>query len=532
MKILYMVNVPSPYMVNYFNELGKYCELTVLFDKATSTERDDSWKEYNFKNFKGIILKGVSTDVDAAFCPSVIKYLKKDVYDYIFISNMATPTGIIAIEYLRWKKIDYFLESEGGFAKDGKGFKEKIKKHIMSGAKLYFSTTPVGDEYFLMYGATKDKLVKYPFTSIYEKDILKKVPSVEEKKEFRNELSIKEEKVIITVGQFIPRKGFDILLKACEKLSKNIGVYLVGGTPTDEYIQMKEQLGLDNVHFVGFKRTDELAKYYQSADLFVFPTREDVWGLVINEAMAYNIGGYDIVYCVVLAIPLYCLVIEKKVTTGIKKFLEIFIFIISLIFIVKTQYTTAMLLEIVSFGMIILIRKFDLKRLGILALLGLIILSVYKGEISNGLIKASYSIESQSISQRLEELAKALDGGKVTGEDMTERGNAYGKSIEAFLEHPVLGTWISSDNIELGGHSTVLDLMAGVGLPGFLLILYTFFYIEKLMLSRVEKEITRKYVGIFLVVYIILAVVNPIISGTFFSVLFIGLPGIVLMENK
>lgn len=253
---------------------------------------------------------------------------------------------------------------------------------------------------------------------------------------------------------------------------------------------------------------------------------------IIGISTRYNIGGYDIVYCVVLAIPLYCLVIEKKVTTGIKKFLEIFIFIISLIFIVKTQYTTAMLLEIVSFGMIILIRKFDLKRLGILALLGLIILSVYKGEISNGLIKASYSIESQSISQRLEELAKALDGGKVTGEDMTERGNAYGKSIEAFLEHPVLGTWISSDNIELGGHSTVLDLMAGVGLPGFLLILYTFFYIEKLMLSRVEKEITRKYVGIFLVVYIILAVVNPIISGTFLSVLFIGLPGIVLMENK
>lgn len=253
---------------------------------------------------------------------------------------------------------------------------------------------------------------------------------------------------------------------------------------------------------------------------------------IIGISTRYNIGGYDIVYCVVLAIPLYCLVIEKKVTTGIKKFLEILIFIISLIFIVKTQYTTAMLLGIVSFGMIILIRKFDLKRLGILALLGLVFFSVYKGEISNGLIKVSYSIESQSISQRLEELAKALDGGKVTGEDMTERGNAYGKSIEAFLEHPVLGTWISSDNIELGGHSTVLDLMAGVGLPGFLLILYIFFYIEKLLLSRVENEITRKYVGIFLVVYIILAVVNPIISGTFFSVLFIGLPGIVLMENK
>lgn len=253
---------------------------------------------------------------------------------------------------------------------------------------------------------------------------------------------------------------------------------------------------------------------------------------IIGISTRYNIGGYDIVYCVVLAIPLYCLVIEKKVTTGIKKFLEILIFIISLIFIVKTQYTTAMLLGIVSCGMIIVIRKFDIKRLGVLALLGLAILSAYKGEISNGLIKASYNIESQSISQRLEELSKSLDGGKVTGEDMTERGNAYGKSIEAFLEHPISGTWISSDNIELGGHSTILDLMAGVGLPGFLLILYTFFYIEKLLLSRVENEITRKYVGIFLVIYTILAIANPIISGTFFCVLFIGLSGVTLMEKN
>ena len=289
MKILYMVNVPSPYMVNYFNELGKYCELTVLFEKATSTERDDSWKEYIFKNFNGIVLKGYSTDVDAAFCPQVIKYLKKNTYDYIFISNMATPTGILAIEYLRLKKIDYFLESEGGFAKDGQGLKEKFKKHVMSGAKLYFSTTPIGDEYFLTYGATKDKLVKYPFTSIYEKDILEKVPTIEEKHFLRDGLNIKEAKVIISVGQFIPRKGFDILLKASKNLPENVGVYIIGGNPTEEYIQMKQRLQLENVHFVGFKRMDELSKYYRCADLFVFPTREDVWGLVINEAMAYGL---------------------------------------------------------------------------------------------------------------------------------------------------------------------------------------------------------------------------------------------------
>ena len=33
----------------------------------------------------------------------------------------------------------------------------------------------------------------------------------------------------------------------------------------------------------------ELATYYQAADLFVFPTREDIWGLVINEALSFGL---------------------------------------------------------------------------------------------------------------------------------------------------------------------------------------------------------------------------------------------------
>lgn len=33
MKILWLTNIPSPYRVKFFNELGKKCELTVLFEK-------------------------------------------------------------------------------------------------------------------------------------------------------------------------------------------------------------------------------------------------------------------------------------------------------------------------------------------------------------------------------------------------------------------------------------------------------------------------------------------------------------------
>lgn len=93
-------------------------------------------------------------------------------------------------------------------------------------------------------------------------------------------------KIVISVGQFIPRKGFDVLLSAWKDCNKEYELYIIGAEPTKEYIDIKNRLKLDNVHFEGFKTKEILKKYYCAADLFVLPTREDIWGLVINEAMA------------------------------------------------------------------------------------------------------------------------------------------------------------------------------------------------------------------------------------------------------
>ena len=142
------------------------------------------------------------------------------------------------------------------------------------------------DEFLKNYGASEEKIFRYPFSSMQNSDILPEPLSAEEKQTLRKKLGITKEKAVLAVGQFIKRKGFDILIKAAERLSDNTGVYFVGGNPIEEYIALKEKLKLDNVHFVGFKSKEELKEYYKAADVFVLPTREDVWGLVINESMA------------------------------------------------------------------------------------------------------------------------------------------------------------------------------------------------------------------------------------------------------
>ena len=57
---------------------------------------------------------------------------------------------------------------------------------------------------------------------------------------------------------------------------------MVGGGPMlEEY-----QIQYPNIEFVGFKTGAELAYYYNLADVFVFPSRWETFGLVMIEAMA------------------------------------------------------------------------------------------------------------------------------------------------------------------------------------------------------------------------------------------------------
>ncbi|MCD7791355.1 MAG: glycosyltransferase family 4 protein [Bacteroides thetaiotaomicron] len=258
--------------------------MTVLFEKRGSDERDSSWLDYKLDNVGAVFLPGKSTGVAEAFCPSVVKWLRKD-YDHIVVTNFSDMTGMLAVLWLKSHRKSYELESDGGFPGSGKGIKEKIKKFFISGAERYFSTAKIHDQYYMTYGTPSERIVRYPFTSLSDTDILKEPISEEEKANLKSKLNMTEKHIVLAVGQFIYRKGYDVLIKACADL-KDTGVYMVGGEAPEEYLELVKKVHATNIHFVGFKQKQELQDYYLAADVFVHPTREDIWGLVVNEAMA------------------------------------------------------------------------------------------------------------------------------------------------------------------------------------------------------------------------------------------------------
>lgn len=286
MKVLWLANIPSPYSVDFFSELGKLCELTVLFERSAATDRDKSWQEFQFQNFIGKILSGISYGADKALCFGVLKYLRKD-YDAIVISNMATLTGILAVGWLRLRKIPYVIQGDGGFAGSGQGLKEKLKKYIISGATLCLSTGVSHDAYYNAYGARA--IERIPFTSLWQHQVCQAPAAAEEKQALRQKLSLPKGRLILAVGQFIPRKGFDVLLSAFRDIPEDVCLCIVGGEPPQSYLDLLQEQNRQKCIFLPFVRHEAIGEYFRAADLFVLPTREDIWGLVINEAMAFGL---------------------------------------------------------------------------------------------------------------------------------------------------------------------------------------------------------------------------------------------------
>ncbi len=108
---------------------------------------------------------------------------------------------------------------------------------------------------------------------------------------------------ILFVGLLWNVKGVDILLNAVPIIKKSIpdlSVYIVGSGPCEnELKKLVKELDIEeNIKFLGFISGKEKYSYYTSADICVFPSRHEAFGITLLEAMACgkpvvasNVGG-------------------------------------------------------------------------------------------------------------------------------------------------------------------------------------------------------------------------------------------------
>lgn len=290
MSVLFVSNIPVPYRVEFYNELGKYVDVTVIFEAKGASDQGIKFN-YNLnsiKNFKAIFLS--EGDIKENRVDWSIFRIYNKRFDKIVLTCYSYLTEMIFLLYLKQKKIKYYLSSDGGVIKSGEPvWKRKLKKYLISGAEGYFSPSTMTDQYLEYYGANSDLIHRYPFTSYKKEQQIKTPVDEREKCRIKKELGIAERYLVLGVGQFIHRKGWDILLKSMSRMKDDVSLCIIGGSVTEEYNNLVEEYGLKHVTFKDFMSNEQLSQYYMAADVFVLPTREDIWGLVINEAMNYGL---------------------------------------------------------------------------------------------------------------------------------------------------------------------------------------------------------------------------------------------------
>lgn len=149
--------------------------------------------------------------------------------------------------------------------------------------KSYFYTNPnINKFYVIPYGVEKEKF-----------------KSVEEKKN----KDINKPLLLIFVGQISIYKGLHHLLSVVSSFPKDkVRLKLVGSYNKENQLYKKYK-NKENIEFCGFVSFEKLPHYYSEADVFVFPTIGEGFGLVVLEAMSVgmpvicseNAGGNDVI---------------------------------------------------------------------------------------------------------------------------------------------------------------------------------------------------------------------------------------------
>ena len=277
-KVLYITNIEVPYRTEFFNQLSQKCELTILYEREKSFNRNEIWtKSVNSYKFDKEYLKGIKIHNEFGFDLKILKYIFSKKYDKIIIGCYNSPIQIFAIMIMRLFRIKYILNLDGDYSFEGKSIKNKIKKFILNGADKYLVAGEVATKK-LRKILPKANIKPYHFSSL---------TAMELKQNARLKQRNINNKVLV-VGQYYEYKGLDIALN-CARVLDNITFLFIGAGNRSEILRKKaNEMGLRNIEIISFLDKQKLYLDYENCKLLLLPSRKECWGLVINEAASFG----------------------------------------------------------------------------------------------------------------------------------------------------------------------------------------------------------------------------------------------------
>lgn len=294
LSLSFYTNIPTPNQDDFFEELDQVFIFNAIFYEKTENDRlwqisDKAYKHVYLKDSK--LIKWVQYFYkDFHFSWSIFKYSLNERSQYIILSgNYFALNTIIAALILkaRGKKVGFFSEK----IKEAHGFKRFVKRTILFpfikllDFMIFVGVCSKQSYCSLGFNFKHHVIIPYNINNANFKDSNLKADRL---KQLKDEYNSNTHFTLLTSGALIERKGIDLTIKIMELLNKELEntfqLLVLGDGPLKQSLQeWSRELP---IYFLGFKQKEEIPYYFRIADVFLFCSRYDGWGLVINEAIS------------------------------------------------------------------------------------------------------------------------------------------------------------------------------------------------------------------------------------------------------
>lgn len=213
--------------------------------------------------------------------------IKKHKINYL-LSQSALFGGISAAIYSKIFKIPLMVEIHGdiyfkfmkGLSMKDKIFSKLIRFSYNNATKIRSLSTKMSEDLIELGVLTQISLIP----NRVNLELFKT-----NKKSFDLANPIK----IVSVGRFVPQKGYDIAIQVIKELSKkySIELFLIGGGKLHKEFQVKSK-NYNNIHLISWIEQSELIKILSSSDIYIQPSKPflgEAMPRTILEAMAMKL---------------------------------------------------------------------------------------------------------------------------------------------------------------------------------------------------------------------------------------------------
>ena len=280
------MNIPSFHQNDLFNELSKYFD---EFEVVYANEHDENRKlqGWNFEITQKYPSKIIGKNLNVI---ELIGYLFSNRKSVHIVNGIwAEPFFFFVIILLNIFGANFLIYSEAPITFKKRTFAKKtflkflikpLSKLLIIRAKGFLAVSVLGVDYFQSLGVQPRKIYRFGYFRNIKLNTYKN--------------QIPQRINLIFIGQLIELKGIITLLEAIKIVSKNnksFHLTIVGTGKLALFLtSFVEKNKLDKlVTFQGVVNSDKIIDYIEKADLMIFPSISDGWGMVVNEALQSSV---------------------------------------------------------------------------------------------------------------------------------------------------------------------------------------------------------------------------------------------------